>query len=220
MKKGDKTAAELKALSEKFAGVDPDQVAAMQEQIQKVEADEEKALLAKGEFDEVFKRRTAAMIANHETQVSGFNNTISELTGFNNTISELTGAKDKLTTKLGKLLIDREVQIAIGKQGMKIRQGALPDILARARNVWKLTEDADMQPLGPNGEALRSPADANNFLNMEEYASGLLEEAPHLFEGAKGSDSQGNERRAAGANNVDMDDPVAMGDNVEALAGK
>ena len=203
--KRDSLTGQLADMKKKYGDVDLEQLAKMQEQLSKVEADEEKALLASGEFDEVFKRRTAAMIADHERQNSSYDEQI----------KGLTGDKDKLRAKLGRLVIDRSVQTALGKGGAKIRPGALDDIISRARGTWKLTDDGDMLPVDAEGQTLYGKD--SKQLGMEEYAAGLVTAAPHLFEGAKGGGAGGGERPTPGGQ-IDLDDPLAFGDAAERIA--
>lgn len=203
----EKADADLAKLRSQFEGIDPEQYRKAQEIISKLESDEEKALLASGDFEEVFKRRTALMSADHEKQV----------TAFGTKIDGLTSEKVKSQARLSSLLIDRDLQLALSASGAKVRAGALDDILARARGTWKLNEDADMQPLDSDGTVIRGK-DPANPLTMEEYASGLVETAPHLFEGSKGGGGGGGQAVEGGGTRLTSDDPLDFGDNVEKIA--
>lgn len=197
----------LKKDMEKYKGVDLDKYNKALESYNKAEGDEERKLLEAGKFDEVVTRRTSAMKADFDNQIKAKDAAVK--------------AKDSevstLRNKLGSLLIDREIQVAISKTGAKLRPSALEDVLARARNTWKINEKGEMHPTDPSGET-RFGKDGNP-LTMDEYANSLLETATHLFEGGKGGGAAGSQGSSgSGKRTIDGADPMAFGKNLEDIA--
>lgn len=93
-------------------------------------------------------------------------------------------------------IVDNAVARAISNVG-KIHQGALPDVLRRAREVWRVNENG--VPVAMNGETAVYGADGKLPLTIEEYAQNLMQEAPYYFEGNSGGGAGGSGGGAGGS---------------------
>lgn len=92
-------------------------------------------------------------------------------------------------------IVDNVVAQAISNVG-KIHKGALPDVLRRAREVWRVNENG--VPVAMNGETVVYGADGKLPLTVEEYAQNLMQEAPYYFEGNSGGGAGGSGAAGSG----------------------
>lgn len=91
--------------------------------------------------------------------------------------------------KLNEYTVDNVVARAISNVG-KVHKGALPDILARARQIWEVN-DIGVPVAMSEGKAVYG-ADGKLPLTVEEYAQGLLKDAAYFFEGNSGGGAGGS----------------------------
>jgi hypothetical protein len=198
---------EKKALEEKMAqykDVDLEKYEKAKEALEKLEQLEEKHLLEEGEVEKVVAKRVETMQADYKKQ----------LDTKSKALEETTAARDALSNRLASMLIDTEVQKTVGKVGA-VRQGAMDDILNRARSTF----EAD-----PTTGTLRA---RDGFFNkkgdpvtVDDFAQGLLESAPFLFEPGRGGGSGGGNKGDGDAKRTKTisKDPVVFGKNLEAIA--
>jgi hypothetical protein len=93
-------------------------------------------------------------------------------------------------------IVDNVVAQAISNVG-KIHKGALPDVLRRAREVWRVNENG--VPVAMNGETVVYGADGKLPLTVEEYAQNLMQDAPYYFEGNSGGGAGGSGAGSGGS---------------------
>jgi len=200
-----KKQADYEAQLKKFEGIDPEKYQKAITAYDKLEQSEEARLIADGKLDEVLSKRTEAMKRDFDAQVSAKTKAL----------QEVTAERDLYKTKYSSHTIDRQVQDTISKIG-ELQPGGLAFVLERARGTWQLDEKGEVVPrkdgqvmFGKSGEPLK----------MEEWANGILQEAPYLFRPSTGGGATGG-RRGDGesARVVDGRDPVAMGKYAKEIA--
>jgi len=114
------------------------------------------------------------------------------------------------------LMIDKEVSLQANDVG--VRTEALTDVIARAKNVFKL-QNAVVVAFRPDGEKWYSD-NTGEILKINEWFKILLKEAPHLFKDSQGSGATGG---ATGGKKMPLitDNPWKTGNRTEqALAIK
>lgn len=162
---------ELDEFKKKYGNVDVDEYTKMKTEYQKMQ---DKKLLDAGQIDELINQRTERMRADHTSQIEGFQNMIK---------SEKEKA-EALRGKLEAILIDAEITKAVASVG-RVRPGAMQDILARGKSIWRLEED---QPVARTGDKILYSKDGSKPLTIAEWAKEILPiEAAHCFEGSSGS---------------------------------
>jgi len=185
---------ELKALQQRFAGINPDEVRQLAAEKQRLE--EERQLKA-GELDKVVESRIKGLKAEWEQQVTS-----------------LTTERDALNTRLVKVQIDQGVITAATKRGL--RPSAIPDITARARQVCRLVQGVP-QVVEADGQTVRYGRDGVSPMTLEEWVDTQVSDAPHLFESNAGSGGGGatspyrNGSGGAGGNGTPVRNPFRKG---------
>jgi len=194
-----------------FGDMDPVTARKALEVLGKLEAEEEKTLLKDGKFDDVFNQRTEKMQESHRKAMEAKDKALETTLGQNLTYK----------SRLGSLMIDTEVNRTIGKFGSP-RQGALTDILNRARGSFQVSEDGlKIVPLDSSGNAVYGTN--GKELTMDEWAQTLVKESSYLFDPAKGGGAGGgqNSQSTQTKNTIDGSDPLAFGRNLkDIVAGK
>lgn len=156
-------ARERDELRQRYDGIDPAEVRQLAEEKRKLE---EARQLQAGELDRVVENRIKGMKADWERQVTG-----------------LTAERDALTGRLTAIQIDQGVVTVATKRGL--RPTAMPDITARARQVFRLVNGVPTAFEG-DGKTVRYGRDGITPMTMEEWADLQVAEAPHLFEANAG----------------------------------
>lgn len=200
---------EHEAHRKKFDGVDPDRYRLVQDQIEKMDQDEEKQLIQAGKIDEVVSRRTAVAIASAEEKFKAKSVAL----------SDMTTERDTLSKKLGSHLIEQKVQVEISNQGLTIGKHALSDILSRSNSRWKIDKEGNESPVGADGKT--AFGDKGEPLTMAEFVkTELLGKAPHLFAAAKGGGGDGGPPtpHVDGKIRIGRNDEVTKSRNIENLA--
>lgn len=162
----------LKQLEEqrkRFEGIDPEQVRKLSEEKQRLE-DEQR--VKAGEFDKVLDGRLKSAKAEWEKQFSA-----------------VTSERDALSSRLTVIQIDQGVITAATKRGL--RATALPDITARAQNVFKLVNGVPTA-FEVDGKTIRNGKDGIAPMTLEEWLDAQVSETPHLFESNAGGGAAGN----------------------------
>jgi hypothetical protein len=178
-----KAKAELEAQVEKFKDIDPDKA---KEALAKLKELDEKKLFDEGKIDELVESRVQTMRSDFESQIKALKDNNKAL-------------KDELAAKDGRLkevVIDQAITAAYDEMGVKIKPGALQDVLSRARGVWSLDEEGN--PVAMDGDKKLFGKDGENPLTVAEWAGGLMANAKHLFEESSGGGSPNNRGKNSG----------------------
>ncbi len=199
--------AEVKALHEKYGGLDPEFIKKAADLEKAFKEEEEKKLIKEGRWEDLVARRNAAFQREHKKQVEQLSKQMEELKGTN----------QSLRTRVGSLTIDTTVTKALEAKKVKPRDGALADILARARRSWAIDDEGAMVPVDGDG-GTRYGEDAKP-LTMEEFVEkDLLADAAHLFEGSQGGGGKGSGGRPGSpSKTISVEQPWAAGD-IEKIA--
>lgn len=174
---------QLEALSGKT--LSDEELAEYRELQKEIQAVEEKGMIDEGAIEELVAQRTERMRTTYESQIAAL--TTKQ--------DQLSKSLNDANSHLSSVVIDSEVSRAVTGVG-KIRQGAMTDILGRARAVWKVV---DGKPVAMNGDTPVYSADGRTPLTFTEWSTGLLESAPYLFEGSGGSGAGGGAGGTGGA---------------------
>lgn len=206
LEEGTATLAELEAFKKQFGDHDIEHIQAALETKRRAE---EKELIEKGEIDKLIENRTKDMKANHA----------SELGRYKGELERFKGESEGYRSKFTDLLIESKVLDSVSGFGV-LRAGARQDVLNRARSVWQLGEDGESLVAMAGKDRMFSAEDATKPLGIEEWASGLVQSSPYLFEsttgiGGKGS-GQTQHQQQQGF--VSRSDEAAKSSNIEAIA--
>ena len=202
-----KLEAELKAAREqleKYASIgDPEAAAAAPEKVQNIE---DQKLIEAGKLDELLAQRTERMRQDLEAQT-------------NAALDAKRKAEEQANVamnRLSEVVIDSSLQNAVTSVAA-VRKGAMRDILSRGKDVWKLDDKGVPVPRKPDGTIMYGK-DGEHPVSMEEWAQGLRNEAPYLFEGHTGGGADGNLEGGDGSRVVLADDQRGISDNIESIA--
>ncbi len=146
-------------------------------------ADEEK-------IEAAVKKRLEPVKKDYETRIA-------KLTETN---TSLQAENKQFSTQLDLITIDQKVSTAVAKVG-QVKDGAMHDIMARARQTWKRDEDGNLRAFDSEGTKIYGP-DGISAITPEEWAKGLLDSAPFLFEESRGGGSQNNNRSGGSGGKV------------------
>lgn len=184
---------EIDSLKDKFGSIDLDQY---QKLLDEHNQNRDKKLIEEGKIDELVEARVAEMKKATERQ-----------------ISDLTGERDGLASQLSVLVVDNQLQTEAVKAG--VLDTALPDVLARGRNVFRV-ENGKAVPY--NGDDVVYGKDGSTPMSMGEYLGNLAEDAPHLFKKSSGSGAGGGAGEGSGATIVSNGDVIDFGNNLDKVA--
>ncbi len=192
-KRGEKVA-ELEDRLKAFDGLDPE---AARRALAEAEAQVDRQLIDQGEIDTLIQGKTAGLRAEHEKEIDG-----------------LGTALRLAEAALSEVRIFDAVKGVAIKAG--VRDGALDDVVNRARPVWRLVDGAPVAIKPGSGD---EPwlADDGAPITMGRWIDELAGEAAHLFKPNRGGDAQGG-GDAAGRQMIDIAQPNAIGRNLEAFA--
>lgn len=180
---------EMEGYKNRFKGIDPEKYRKAQEALSRIEADEEKALIAEGKIDEVVERRIERMKQDFESQIKAKSD------AYESAIEE----RDLHREALSRIRIDDAVLAGIEKAGFKLRPGAKRDALSRGREVWRMNEKSELTP-DAGGKVLYGKN--GNPISMDEFVGDLLQTASHLFESGEGGGAEGGGREAGGGSKI------------------
>lgn len=200
-------AQELKERLAAFGDVDP---AAAKAAMEKMHAIEEKKLIDAGEIDQVVEQRVAQRVERLRSDAEG------KIKALEKAKDELQGQVDLFKGKLQNEVVDNALQKAVSSVA-PVRKGAMQDILSRGRTIWSLDDDGMPIPKGSDGDVMYGK-DGTKKITMEEWAQGLLLEAPYLFEGSAGGGANGNIGSGDGQKYVNATDQDTINANIEAIA--
>lgn len=107
-------------------------------------------------------------------------------------------AKAKETEgKFRSTIVDHHVTAAIIRPDSGVNQDALPDILNRARSVFRVNDDGKLVAM--DGDAVIYGADGATPMTPAEWLGQLKESAPYFFKGSTGGDAGGNDGKGGKA---------------------
>lgn len=196
---------QLAAAVKQFEGLDPKLA---RDALDKMRANEDKKLLDEGKIEELIAQRTERMRQDHLTQVDALSKKLEAASGEAKTFK----------SRLYDHMIDSSLQTAVTGVAA-VRPGAMRDILARGRSLWRLEDNGDLVPRNEKGDILYGK-DGTRPMTMDEWSQGLLQEAPYLFEGSAGGGSRGNagDGDRTGLRMVKVGDQDSLNQNLEAIA--
>lgn len=201
-----KTEQELSKLREavkQFDGVDPEKARAAMEKMQQIE---EQKLIEAGQIDQLLAQRTEAMRRDYDGKIDAMTKAL----------EDAKASSTSYQSKLEEVVIDNALQMAVSEAGV-VRKGAMRDVISRGRDVWRLSEDGNPQPLNKEGKVMYGK-DADRPMTMTEWAQGLLKDAPYLFEGTAGGGAGGSSNESVPEGSISRSDSDAINQNIEAIA--
>lgn len=189
--------AELETKLKAFEGVDVAEYATLKTKVTELE---KAGVKGTGDVTEQIKAAVAAAVGPLEAKVK--EREISEAA------AKAEAAQQRLETQL------REAGTKVG-----IDDRAMSDYVGRGTRVFKIV---DGKAVARNGEApVFSKTKPAEELGMEEWATDLFGEAPHLFKPSRGGGSGGNNVGLPinnGPKKVISSDPLEFGRNLESIA--
>jgi len=203
----DDMTSKLAVLQEAMKGYDGIDAEQAREALTKMQAIEDKKLIDSGDLDKLLGQRTDRMRQDYEGKT----------TALEKLVETLTGDRDTFKNKLTEVTIDSSLQRAVSEVAIP-RQGAMRDILSRGKDTWSLNDEGNAVPRGGDGNVIYG-TDGKKALSMTEWAQGLLQEVPHLFEANSGGGAGGNTNQNKGTEGVvDSSDQDAINNSIAAIA--
>jgi ElaB/YqjD/DUF883 family membrane-anchored ribosome-binding protein len=163
----------LKATLDKFGDIDPEKFKGMMTQL---ESSEEARLLAEGKIDDVVARRSERKILEVQSQLE-------ELVKASDT------AKEEASTwrnKYNSAVVERHIRIAAEKAG--VIPSAIDDVLARAKGVFSVTENDQLEARDTDGTLVKV---GNKALDPLLFVESLKEKAPHYWPASQSGGAMG-----------------------------
>jgi hypothetical protein len=160
---------ELEEQRKRFEGIDPEEVRKLADEKQKLEETQQLKL---GEVEKVLENRMKNAKAEWDKQFTA-----------------LTTERDGLNVRLTTIQIDQGVTTVATKRGL--RPTAIPDITARARNVFRLVNGLPTA-FETDGKTVKFGKDGMTPMTLEEWVDVQVSEAPHLFEANAGGGAAGD----------------------------
>jgi len=172
----------IEEFEKKFGDIDPEKYKEYEQKLQDLE---DKKLLEEGEIDKLVEQKTERMRQDYEAQIEALSTDNERLS------SELT----KVSERLNSEVIDSRITKSISAVGT-VKKGAMEDVVSRGRRTWSLDEDGEPVAKKSDGTPLYGK-DPKKPLSFEEWAEGLVQEAPYLFEPNEGIQSKGGQGGAS-----------------------
>ena len=188
---------------QRYSGLDPDQA---REAVARMQELSDKKLIEEGKIDELLNQRTDRMRSDYEGKI----NALTEA------LENARGGEQTLKSKLTEVVVDSQLQSAINAIA-PAKRGAMEYILSKGRQTWTLGENNEPVPLGADGKVIYGK-DPQKVLSMEEWAQGLLQESPYLFEQSSGGGSSGSNSGQTIGKTIHLSDTDAISANLEAIA--
>jgi len=157
----------------------PEQYTEMKKIWEDSKKQKEKKFLDEGQFEEVFKTRTAEKDAAHAKRVEALERQLRQ------TSEEREGYKSKLDL----YEIDGLTSRVVSKVGVP-KKGAMPRLIDFGRKVWKRNKEGQLQPFHPDTMEIWY-GEKSQPLSEEEFGVKLLEECGFMFEPGSGGGSKG-----------------------------
>jgi len=140
----------------------------------------DKKLIDAGKIDELLAQRTERMRTDYDNQIAGYKKQVEDLTTLSATHEG----------RLSKVLVESSLASVLSKSGIQPVQGALEDLVSRARVVWKANEKGDLVALDPAGNPIYG-TEASTPITLDEWTAGVVKDAPYLFMDNKGAGGEG-----------------------------
>lgn len=173
----------IKALEEKFTGIDPVKV---KEMLAKLDQDGEQALIAAGKIEEVIQRRSEKLRADLQRQID-------EAHG------KTKSAEERVSKYSQRVLDDRIRDAVMGRVHVHaIKSG---DVLRAAREIFKLDENGDAVQLDADGKPVLGK-DGKTPFSPAEWIESMTEVAPHWFPANASGGGAGGSGSGVGGNKV------------------
>ena len=166
---------QIEEYTSKFGDADPEMLAGLAKQLAE---NQDAKDIAEGRIDDVIARRVEQQRVAHEKQVE-------ELT---KQLTEANKNGETLQGKMNDLVVAGAVRDAATDAG--IIATAVPDVIGRAKSVFKLGEDDTLTATGPDGAPLFGK-DAKSPMTPKEWLDTMKETAPHWFPGSAGAGAGG-----------------------------
>lgn len=160
---------ELEEQKKRFEGIEPEEVRKLAEEKRQLEETQQ---IKAGEVEKVYENRLKTARADWDKQFTA-----------------VASERDALNTRLTAIQIDQGVTTVATKKGL--RPTAIPDITARARNVFRLVNGAPTA-FEADGRTVRVGKDGITPMTLEEWVDLQVGEAPHLFESNAGGGAAGD----------------------------
>jgi hypothetical protein len=134
-------------------------------------------------------------------------------------VAELTAKNEKSEADRAaaeQALLRKDLESQLSTIGLKVGvdEKAITDYLVRGLNVWQIV---DGKPVAKHGDVPVMSQRTGEPLTMDEWATGLMTDAPHLFKPSKGGGTQGAGAPAPTKTITGMD-PLEFGRNAEKIA--
>ena len=171
---------ELSELKEKYKDIDIDKFASF---IKEKKETEEAAMVKSGDIDGLVNNRVKAMKESHNN----------ELIAKNESIEKLNKQIKEFETKIYDMEIETVVSKAINESGIKVKKGAMLDLMHRARNSWQ-NKNGELMALDDKGIPMIGK-DAKSNVTPAEWLVRMSSITPHLFESDIGAGSTGGVQR-------------------------
>jgi hypothetical protein len=149
----------------RFDGIDPDAVREAMETKRRLDEGE---LLKKGDFDAVLQSRVSP---------------------FEKRAKDAEALAANANARLVELQINQGAVTAASKRGLV--PSAIADLTARARSAFRLVNGAPVA-VEADGQTPRLGKDGVTPISIDEWAEGLVKDAPHLFERNSGAGAGGS----------------------------
>lgn len=165
---------DLTAQMLKFKDIDPDKYKEAEELLRKLA---EKELFEKGDIEGIVTGRVSDIAKKYEAQIQALTKRA----------EDGESAAGRYRSDLHAIRVENAVTKAVDSVAIP-RQGALVDILSRARGVWKINDEDKL--IAMSGDTPLYAEDGKTPLDLKGWVSGLVKEASYLFEPSKGGGSR------------------------------
>lgn len=135
---------------------------------------ENKELVENGSLDEALAKRTTEMRTGYESQIA---EKTKELDAWRKQV-------EQIQSKFNRSLIDRAVTDAVLNPKSGVNPSALPDILSRAYNTFRVEGEGAVVPY--SGDSKLIGADGMSAMTPHEWLSKMRESAPYFFKESTG----------------------------------
>lgn len=195
---------ELKNQLNAFGGLEAKEAKALLETKRKVE---EKALIEKGEIEQLVDNRTETMRQQYESQIKKLGESVKER-------DDGLKARDN---DIYQLKVEAAMNESINNNKIKPKAGAHQDIRQRFLHAWRMDEkEKKLVAYDTNGNPVYNES-GSELINPKDWLKKLAGDAPHLFEASSGSGAPGSEYVGTGNSQISMADQKAFNDNLEAI---
>lgn len=181
-----KQLSELQGKLSAFGDADAETVKAALAALSTMKNNEEADLVKAGKLDDVVRRRTEAMQAQFQKQMADITKKL----------EQASKRESELLNDYGGMRLRAELTKALDEKKVRVRQGALDDLLLRAERTFKLNpEDRSLQTAQVGN-------DPSKPLTVGDWVGGLVETAGHLFEGGEGGGTKPGGGGAGGVRHI------------------